>query len=58
MIMSTDGQWKLKTTRLTSITLKGKSNILADTLSRFITIDPEMELNPEFANYKFGSVLF
>ena len=37
---------------------KGKNNVLADTLSRLITVDPEVELSPEFANYKFGQYCF
>ena len=35
--------------------IKGKNKILADTLSRLITVDPEVKLNPEFANYEFGT---
>ena len=35
-----------------------KNNIFADTLRRLITIDPEVQLNPEFANYKFGQYCF
>ena len=34
--------------------IEGKNNVLADTLSRLISVDPEIELNPEFANYEFG----
>ena len=37
---------------------EGKSNILADALSRFITIDPEVQLNPEFTNYEFRQYCF
>ena len=38
--------------------IEGKNNVLADTLSRLITVDPEVELNPEFTNYKFGQYYF
>ena len=34
--------------------IEGKNNVLADTLSRLITIDPEVQLNLEFTNYEFG----
>ena len=34
--------------------IEGNNNVLADTLSRLITIDPEVQLNPEFTNYEFG----
>ena len=38
--------------------IEGKNNVLVDTLSRLITVDPEVELNPEFANYKFRQYCF
>ena len=38
--------------------IKGKNNVLADTLCRLITLDPEVELNPEFSNYEFGQYCF
>ena len=38
--------------------IERKNNVLADTLSRLITVDPEVELNPEFTNYKFGQYCF
>ena len=37
--------------------MKGK-NVLADTLNRLITVDPEVQLNPEFANYEFRKYCF
>lgn len=38
--------------------IEGKNNVLADTLGRLINIDPEVQLNPEFTNYKFGQYCF
>ena len=38
--------------------IEGKNNILADTLSRLIHIDPEVQLNSESANYEFGQYCF
>ena len=37
---------------------KGKNSMLADTLSRLITVDPEVQLNPEFTNCEFGQYCF
>ena len=38
--------------------IEGKNNVLVDTLSRLISIDPKVELNPEFTNYEFGQYCF
>ena len=38
--------------------IKGKSNVLADTLSRLISIDPDMKLEPELEGYKFRQYCF
>ena len=38
--------------------IKGKNNVLADTLSRLITVDPEVQLNPEFSKYEFRQYCF
>ena len=38
--------------------IKGKNDVLADTLSRLITVDSEFQLNPEFSNYEFGQYCF
>ena len=37
--------------------IEGKNNVLADTLSRLITVDPKVELNPEFSNYDLDSIV-
>ena len=34
--------------------IKGKNNVLADTLSRLINVDLEVKLNPDLTNYKLG----
>ena len=34
--------------------IKGKSNVLADTLSRLISIDPDVKLEPELEGHEFG----
>ena len=38
--------------------IKGKSNVLADTLSRLISIDPDMKLEPELAGHEFGQYCY
>ena len=38
--------------------IKGSSNILADTLSCLIVIDPDTPLTPEGQGYKFGYAIF
>ena len=38
--------------------ITGKDNILADTLSRLINIDPDVEQEPELKDYEFGHYAF
>ena len=38
--------------------IKGSSNILADTLSHLIAIDPDTPLTPEGQGYVFGYAIF
>ena len=38
--------------------IAGKDSILADTLSRLIVIDPDVELQPELKDYEFGHYAF
>ena len=38
--------------------IKGSNNILADTLSHFITIDPDTPTTPEGQGYEFGYAIF
>ena len=38
--------------------VSGKANILADTLSRLIDLDPDARLDPENAGWEFGYYIF
>ena len=38
--------------------IKGSNNILVDTLSHLITIDPDTPTTPEGQGYEFGYVIF
>ena len=38
--------------------IKGQNNILADTLSHLIDIDPDTQLTPEGNGYEFGYAVF
>ena len=38
--------------------IKGSSNILVDTLSRLIAIDPDTPTTPEEQGYEFGCAIF
>ena len=38
--------------------IKGQNNVLADTLSRLIDIDPDTKLTPEGKMYEFGYAIF
>ena len=38
--------------------IKGSSNVLADTLSHLIVIDPDTPLTPEGQGYEFGYAIF
>ena len=54
------GNWavELETNRIKFVQIKGKSNILADTLSRLINIDPDVKLDPELVGYESGHLCF
>ena len=38
--------------------IKGQNNVLADTLSCLIDIDPDTQLTPEGSGYEFGYAVF
>ena len=38
--------------------IKGQNNVLADTLSHLIDIDPDTQLTPEGKGYEFGYAVF
>ena len=48
----------LETYRIKFVHIKGKSNVLADTLSRLISIDPDVKLEPELESHEFGQYCF
>ena len=48
----------METYRIKFEHIKGKSNVLADTLSRLISIDPDVKLEPELEGYEFGQYCF
>ena len=49
---------EIESFKIKSIHISGKHNILADMLSRLIDIDPDVELQPELKDYKFGHYAF
>ena len=49
---------EIESFKIKFICIPGKDNILADTLSRLIDIDPDVELQPELKDYKFGQYAF
>ena len=49
---------ELEMYRIKFVHIKGKSNVLADTLSRLISIDPDVKLEPELESYEFGQYCF
>ena len=49
---------ELETYRIKFKHIKGKSNVLADTLSRLISIDPDVKLEPELEGYEFRQYCF
>ena len=49
---------EIESFKIKFIHIAGKDNILADTLSRLIDIDPDVELQPELKDYEFGCYAF
>ena len=49
---------ELETYRIKFVHIKGKSNVPADTLSRLISIDPDVKLEPELKGHEFGQYCF
>ena len=49
---------ELEMYRIKFVHIKGKSNVLADTLSRLTSIDPDVKLEPELEGYEFGQYHF
>ena len=52
---STVNNWamEIKSFKIKFIHIAGKDNVLADTLSRLIDIDPDVEFQPELKDYEF-----
>ena len=49
---------ELETYRIKFVHIKGKSNVLADTLSRLISINPDVKLEPELEGHEFRQYCF
>ena len=45
---------EIESFKINFVHIAGKDNILADTLSRLIDIDPDVVLEPELKDYEFG----
>ena len=49
---------EIESFKIKFVHIAGKDNILADTLSRLINIDPDVEQEPELKDYEFGHYAF
>ena len=49
---------ELETYRIKFVHIKGKSNVLANTLSRLISIDPDVKLEAELEGHEFRQYFF
>ena len=49
---------EIESFKIKFVHIAGKDNILADTLSRLIDINPDVELQPELKDYEFGHYAF
>ena len=49
---------EIKSFKIKFVHIAGKDNVLADTLSRLIDIDPDVELQLELKDYGFGRYAF
>ena len=49
---------EIESFKIKFVHIAGKDNILADTLSRLIDIDPDVEQEPELEDYEFGCYAF
>ena len=60
MLNNTVNNWamEIESFKIKFIHIAGKDNVLADTLSRLIDIDPDVELQPELKDNKFGCYAF
>ena len=60
MLNNTVNNWamEIESFKIKFIHIAGKDNVLADTLSRLIDIDSDVELQPELKDYEFGCYAF
>ena len=49
---------EIESFKIKFVHIAGKDNVLTDTLSRLIDIDPDVELQPELKDYEFGHYTF
>ena len=49
---------EIESFKIKFVHIAGKDNVLADTLSRLIDIDPDLMLEPELKDYEFGRYAF
>ena len=49
---------EIESFKIKFVHITGKDNILTDTLSRLINIDPDVEQEPELKDYEFGCYAF
>ena len=49
---------EIESFKINFVHIAGTDNVLADMLSRLIDIDPDVELQPELKDYKFGCYAF
>ena len=49
---------EIESFKIKFVHIAGKDNVIADTLSRLINIDPDIVLEPELKDYEFGSYCF
>ena len=49
---------EIESFKIKFVHIAGKDNVIADTLSRLIDIDPDIVLEPELKDYEFGSYCF
>ena len=49
---------EIESFKIKFVHIAGKDNILADTLSRLINIDPDVKQEPELKDYEFGCYSF
>ena len=49
---------KIESFNINFVHISGKANVLADTLSRLISTDPDLQQQPELEGHEFGKYCF